>query len=69
MIDHRYQARGFGAQAMRLLIAHAHTRTEARAMLLSFVPKENNPEGFYQRFGFVRTGEEDDGELIMRLEF
>ena len=38
-------------------------------MLLSFVPKENNPELFYQRFGFVRTGEEDEGELIMRLRF
>lgn len=36
-------------------------------MLLSFVPKENNPEPFYARFGFTRTGEEDHGELVMRL--
>lgn len=36
-------------------------------MLLSFMPKENDPEGFYKRFGFVRTGEEDGGESIMKL--
>lgn len=67
MIDARYQKHGFGAQAMKLLIAHARTRAGAANMLLSFVPKENNPEGFYRRFGFVRTGEEDEGELVMKL--
>jgi diamine N-acetyltransferase len=67
MIDARYQKHGFGAQAMKLLIAHARTRPDAANMLLSFVPKENNPEDFYQRLGFVRTGEEDEGELVMKL--
>ncbi len=67
MIDHRYQKMGFGEQALRLIIAHARTRPNVTSMLLSFVPAENNPEPFYQRFGFVRTGEEDEGELIMRL--
>jgi diamine N-acetyltransferase len=67
MIDHRYQGLGFGAQAIQLLIAQARSRPTVKNMLLSFVPKENNPEAFYQRFGFVRTGEEDEGELIMRL--
>jgi diamine N-acetyltransferase len=67
MIDHRFQKFGFGAQAMRLLIAHARTRPGVKNMLLSFVPKENNPEPFYARFGFTRTGEVDDGEVVMRL--
>ncbi len=67
MIDHRYQGLGLGAQAIQLLIAQARSRPAAKNMLLSFVPKENNPEAFYQRFGFTRTGEEDDGEIIMRL--
>ena len=69
MIDARYQKHGFGAQAMQLLIDHASTRPGAKNMLLSFVPKENNPEVFYKRFGFRRTGEEDEGELIMKLPF
>ncbi len=67
MIDARYQKLGFGAAALRLLIAHARTRPGSANMLLSFVPKEQNPEAFYKRFGFVRTGEEDEGELIMKL--
>lgn len=67
MIDARYQKLGFGAQAMRLLIAHAGSRPHAANMLLSFVPKANNPEDFYKRFGFIQTGEEDEGERIMRL--
>ncbi len=67
MIDHRFQKFGFGAQAMQLLIAHARTRPGAKTMLLSFVPKENNPEGFYARFGFTRTGEMDEDEVVMSL--
>ncbi len=67
MIDARYQMYGFGAQAIRLLIDHATARPGTTNMLLSFVAKENNPGIFYKRFGFARTGEEDEGELIMKL--
>ena len=67
MIDAQHQKSGFGAQAMQLLIKHAAARPGVMTMLLSFVPKENNPEDFYKCFGFSRTGEEDEGELIMKL--
>ena len=68
MIDHRFQKFGFGAQAMRLLSAHARTRIGATNMPLSFVPNEKNPEEFYKRFGFVRTGTMDGEEAVMRLK-
>lgn len=68
MIDHRFQKFGFGARAMHLLIAHARSRPDAKNMLLSFVPIENNPEGFYTRFGFIRTGTMDGDEVVMRLK-
>ncbi len=68
MIDARYQQFGFGTQTILLLIAYAKSRPGVTTMLLSFVPKANNPEGFYQRFGFARTGEVDDGEVIMSLK-
>ena len=64
MIDKRYQKFGYGAQAIRLLLAHAKARG-AKTMLLSFVPKENNPEFFYARLGFARNGEMDDDEVVM----
>lgn len=66
MIDARYQRFGFGAQALRLIIAHAATRPGIDALYLSFVPQPKSAEGFYQRFGFHRTGEIDGGEVVMR---
>ncbi len=67
MIDARYQQMGFGHQALEQLIAHAATRPAVATMLLSFVPNAHNPEAFYQRHGFARTGEVDDDELVMAL--
>jgi diamine N-acetyltransferase len=67
MIDARYQQMGFGAKALAQLIDYAKSRPDVNLMLLSFVPNEHNPEGFYQRFGFERTGEKDGDELIMAL--
>jgi len=40
----------------------------ATELLTSFVPGDSGPAGFYQRLGFVPTGELDDsGEVIVRL--
>jgi diamine N-acetyltransferase len=69
MVDERYQSLGFGAQALRLLIDHARAVPGAKAMLLSFVPGEGNPEAFYRRFGFEPTGEVSEGEHVMKLAF
>ncbi len=69
MIDARYQSMGFGSQALRLLVDHARARPGTKAMLLSFVPAEGNPEAFYRRFGFEPTGEVSEGEHVMKLAF
>lgn len=68
MIDQSQQGRGFGTAAMRLLVEHVRTRPNAREFLLSCVPGEGTPMPFYERLGFVVTGEIDDGEHVMRLE-
>jgi len=65
MIDARYQSMGFGNEALKLLILHAATRPGAASMLLSFVPAEKNPEAFYLRHAFARTGEMDGEEVVM----
>jgi diamine N-acetyltransferase len=69
LVDARYQSMGFGAQALRLLVEHARARPGTKAMLLSFVPGEGNPEAFYRRFGFEPTGEVSEGEHVMKLAF
>jgi len=68
MIDQRYRGMGYGSRALQLVIDHARTNTSAQRMLLSFVPAKNSPEPFYLRFGFARTGEIDDGEVVMALD-
>jgi len=67
MIDARYQKMGFGRQALQQLIEHVKTRPNATELLLSYVPKEGGPKAFYEGLGFVHTGEEDEGELVMRI--
>ncbi len=68
MIDARYQGRGIGQRAMELLIEHVRTRPGATALYTSCVPGEGGPGPFYEKLGFVYTGAEDEGELMMRRE-
>lgn len=68
MIDFRFQHRGYGWKALGLLVDHVRTRPNATCVTLSYVPEEGGPAEFYHRFGFVDTGEVDDGELIARLD-
>lgn len=68
MIDRRFQGLGFGARAISLLVEHVRTRPGATALLTSCVPGEGSPCPFYQKLGFAYTGEEEEGELVMRLE-
>lgn len=68
MIDARYQKMGFGWRALELLVQHVRTRPGAQSLGTSCVPAEGGPGPFYERFGFRYSGEEDEGELVMRLE-
>jgi diamine N-acetyltransferase len=69
MIDARYQGLGFGKRALERVIAHVKTRPGATALLTSCVPGDGSPCPFYEKMGFVYTGDEDEGELVMRLVF
>jgi diamine N-acetyltransferase len=68
MIDARFQGRGFGKRALELLIEHVKTRPGAKALFTSCVPSEGSPCPFYEKMGFVYTGDVDEGELVMRRD-
>lgn len=68
MIDARYQKMGFGRRALDLLVAHVRTRPGAQFLYTSCVPAEGGPGPFYERYGFVYTGEQEGEELVMRLD-
>jgi diamine N-acetyltransferase len=60
------QGRGYGRRALELFFAHVKTRPGATAVYTSCVPAEGGPGPFYEKMGFVYTGKEEDGELVMR---
>lgn len=68
MIDARYQKRGIGQKALELLFEYVRTRPGARVLYTSCVPGAGSPGPFYEKMGFVYTGEEDEGELVMRRQ-
>ncbi len=66
MIGIEHQHKGYGHQALACLVEHVRTRPGATELLTSVVEGEGSPRPFYEAFGFVSTGEVDDGELILR---
>ncbi len=68
MIDARYQGHGYGWRALELLTEHVRSRPMAHFLFTSCVPVEGGPGPFYEKFGFRYTGEEDEGERVMKLD-
>ena len=68
MIDAAQQGKGYGRRALELVCEHVRSRPGGTVLYLSCVPGEGGPGPFYEKLGFRYTGEEDDGELVMRRE-
>ena len=66
MIDHRFQGKGYGAQALEEVIAYVRQRPGAQEFLTSVVPGEGSPGPFYEKLGFAYTGEIEEAERVMR---
>ncbi|MDD4903453.1 MAG: GNAT family N-acetyltransferase [Candidatus Bipolaricaulis sp.] len=66
MIGGPHQKKGFGRQAMNLILERARSRPSAVEVTLSYVPIEGNPEPFYRCMGFEPTGKVEGGEIVMR---
>lgn len=66
LIDERHQRRGYGRAALEQLVdlIRAEGATE---LLTSYNPDDGNPWPLYERFGFVPTGDVEDGEIVLRL--
>ena len=67
LVDARWQGRGIGAAAMRLVIEHGRSRGAVDALLLSYVPGPGSPEPFYRGLGFEPTGVVEEGEVVLSL--
>jgi diamine N-acetyltransferase len=60
------RARGTGHRALELLVDEARQDGVAEVKL-SYHPGEHSPHAFYTRFGFLETGDVEEGEVVMRL--
>ena len=69
LVDFRHQGRGYGCEAVRLVIARARARTGCKRVRLSYVPSNPAAARLYASFGFRPTGlVDEDGEAEMVLE-
>lgn len=69
MIDKAHQGKGYGKEALEMVIEYVKTLPEATELLTSCVPGPGSPEGFYQALGFVATGDVVDNEKVYRFTF
>ena len=68
LIDQRYQGRGYGAAALDLIVEYLSGRGVG-VMWTSCGEGDGSPLGFYERYGFVQTGDRVfDNEILLRLE-
>lgn len=68
LVDEAYQGRGYGAATIDAVVAYLRTRPGADALLTSCVPGDDGPQRFYERYGFVPTGEIKWDETVLRLD-
>jgi len=69
MIDKNHQGKGYGKEAMGLIIEHVKQSPNAMELTLSCDPGDDGPENFYKKLGFEFTGEIKHGEKVYRLRF
>jgi diamine N-acetyltransferase len=69
LIDARYQRRGYGTATLDQIVAYFRGRPDVSEMRTSAGEGEGSPIPFYERYGFVRTGEVVfDDEVLLRLD-
>jgi diamine N-acetyltransferase len=67
MVDKDHQRKGYGSKAMRQVIEYVKSLPKAEELLVSYAPGEGDPSPFYEKCGFVETGEWEGGEKVMKL--
>ncbi|KAB3527686.1 GNAT family N-acetyltransferase [Alkaliphilus serpentinus] len=69
MIDKNHQGKGYGKEAMELIIDYVKGLPNAKTFGLSVVPADGSAEEFYKKFGFIDTGEVEENEKVYELTF
>ena len=68
LIDERYQRQGFGTATLDLIVEYFRGRPGVEVLNTSAGRGDGSPIGFYEGYGFERTGEVRFDEVMLRLE-
>ena len=66
LVDRMHQRRGIGRRVLDLVVEDCRERGDT-TLMVSWVDGKGSPRPLYERYGFVPTGEIDDGEVVARL--
>lgn len=64
-IDERYQGKGLGYEAARLVIREMEKDGVYHRVVLCYVEGDEAAERLYRKLGFSPTGEEEENEIVM----
>lgn len=71
LVDENHQGRGYARQAMALLVERLRGFDDAEELVSSVATYDDmtdSPMGFYEGLGFVRTGEFNEHEELIKLK-
>lgn len=69
MVDETQQGHGYGRAAMELILARFGADPACAQVAISYEPENVVAQKLYASFGFVETGEVEEGETVARLDF
>lgn len=68
MVDHHFQARGYGRQIMQLVLDDFRKNEAVKNVGISYEPENEIARRLYASLGFVEPGELVDGETLAVLQ-
>ena len=69
MIDVKHQRKGYGRQAMQLIIDKIMTETDAEGLIICYVPENTSAAKLYASLGFVNEGITYEDEILVVMRF
>ena len=67
-IDERYQGRGYGKAASKLILDKMRSEGKFRKVGLCYVEGNDAARAMYEALGFYHTGEADEDEIVMECD-
>ena len=68
MFPEEHQNKGYGTEAIKKIVELARASGKYDFMILDYVPENKIAEHVYTKIGFRPTGEESNGEIVLRMD-